>query len=179
MGARDWTEKRRVRLLDLLRHSDKPVSGTKLARRLRTSRQIIVQDIAVLRAAGEPIQSTVHGYLLWRPEPEKSLPSAHRSVIVSKHGKKECEDELMALVDLGVKVVDVVVEHPIYGEIRRPLMIQSPQDVRDFIEKLHHSGAELLCELTGGVHQHTIEAPREELLEKAKQVLSARGYLVK
>jgi len=85
----------------------------------------------------------------------------------------------MALVDLGVKVVDVVVQHPIYGEIRRPLMIQCPQDVREFMGKLNHSGAELLCELTGGIHLHTIEAPREDLLERARQVMETRGYLVK
>jgi hypothetical protein len=152
--------------------------GTALARRLRTSRQIIVQDIAVLRASGQPIVSTSRGYALWQPPREKNLHPLHRAVVVSKHGKQECADELMALVDLGIKVVDVIVNHPIYGEIRRPLMIQSPQDVREFIDKLNDSRAELLCELTGGVHLHTIEAPREDLLEKARQVMRSRGYLV-
>jgi uncharacterized protein len=162
----------------VLRKNDKPMPGAQLARRFRTSRQIIVQDIALLRASGEPIQSTSRGYVLWRPVTESGTGIGYRSTIVSRHGKGECEDELMALVDLGVRILDVVVEHPIYGEIRRPLMIQSPQDVREFMERLVCSGAELLCELTGGTHAHTIEAPREDLLERARKVLLARGFLV-
>jgi transcriptional regulator of NAD metabolism len=179
MGIRAGPERRRVRLLELLRQSEKPLSGAALARRLRLSRQVIVQDIAVLRAAGHPIQATPRGYVLWRPPEPKNARSTFQAVIASKHGKEECEDELTALVDLGVRVVDVFVEHPIYGEIRRPLMIQSRQDVREFMERLNNSGAELLCELTGGVHQHTLEAPRQDLLEKALKILDARGYLVK
>jgi len=179
MGADNKTQRRRIRLLSLLQQSDKPIPGTALGRRLRTSRQIIVQDIAVLRAAGHPILSTPRGYLIWQPPQQRGHESLHRTIIVSRHGKDECEDELMALVDLGVRVVDVIVEHPIYGSISRPLMIQSPQDVREFMEKLHESGAELLCELTGGVHRHTLEAPREDLLERARQAMDTRGYLVK
>lgn len=145
-----------------------------MARRLGVSRQIIVQDIAVLRASGQPVISTPRGYMLWQAPEQKR----YQSVIVSRHTKGQCEDELRLLVDLGVKIIDVVIEHPIYGEIRRPLMIQSRQDVSEFIEKINHTGAELLCELTGGVHLHTIEAPREDLLEKARQALKLRGYLV-
>lgn len=180
MGTNRRTQRRRLRLLSLLERSDEPISGTTLGRRLGTSRQIIVQDIAILRAAGHPILSTPRGYLMWRQDALRGArASVHRTSIVSKHGKEECEDELMALVDLGVKVVDVIVEHPIYGEIRRPLMIQSPQDVREFMEKLHKSRAQLLCELTDGIHRHTLEAPRADLLERARQVMDSRGYLVK
>ncbi len=168
------TERRRKRLLRILQQRNRPISGASLARRLRVSRQIIVQDIAVLRASGQPVISTPRGYVLWRAPGEQRF----QSVIASKHTKDQCEDELQLLVDLGVKVIDVVIEHPIYGEIRRPLMIQSRQDVSEFIEKINHTGAELLCELTGGVHLHTIEAPREDLLEKARQALKLRGYLV-
>jgi len=165
-------EARRARILALLREADRPLSGAELARRLGTSRQAIVQDIAVLRAAGVEILATPRGYCLPHARP------AYRALVAVRHTPEQTEDELTLLVDLGVEVVDVIVEHAIYGELRGSLHIASREDVRQFMEALRRTGARLLSELTGGLHLHTLEARSPELLERAREALRERGYLV-
>ncbi len=165
---------RRQRIVALLRSARSPVRGTDLAAQLGVSRQVIVQDVALLRASGEPIVATPRGYALV----EASPAPRHRAVLAVRHHRAQTEDELNLLVDLGLRVVDVLVEHPIYGEIRGSLMLDSREDVRQFMEQLHRSGAALLSELTGGVHLHTVEAPRLELLARAQEELRRRGYLL-
>ncbi len=167
-------EERRRQLLDLLRQGGRPLRGAVLASRLGVSRQVIVQDVAVLRAAGEQIIATPLGYVL----PPASGRPAHRAVLACQHGRAEVADELNALVDLGVRVLDVAVEHPIYGEIRGSLMLESRADVAEFVERLEAGQAELLSALTHGVHLHTVEANRPESLEKARAELGRRGYLL-
>jgi len=167
------TEKRRARILELLQTAEEPLTGAQLAQRLGVSRQIIVQDIAVLRAAGEKILATPRGYFL-----PPHVPAGHRTVVAVRHTREQTEDELTTLVDLGVEVVDVVVEHAMYGELKASLRIASRADVQQFMRQLEETGARLLCELTNGLHLHTLEARRPELLESARQALAARGYLV-
>jgi transcriptional regulator of NAD metabolism len=106
----------------------------------------------VLRAAGVEILATPRGYLLPRAHP------AHRALVAVRHTPEQTEDELTLLVDLGVKVVDVIVEHPIYGELRGSLHVASREDVRQFMEAVRRTGARLLSELTEGLHLHTLEA---------------------
>lgn len=53
--------RRRVRILDYLRAAKAPVSATALAKKLSVSRQIIVGDVALLRAAGEAVTATPRG----------------------------------------------------------------------------------------------------------------------
>ena len=138
------------------------------------SRQAIVHDVAILRAEGAPIVATVRGYLLV-PAADR-LP--YRAVVAVRHRPEETEDELMTLVDPGVRVVDVVVEHPLYGELRGELHLASPADVRSWAEATRHSGVHLLSELTDGVHLHTLEAGSEARLDEARAALAARGYLL-
>ena len=167
------TDERRARLLDLLRRAKQPVTGTDLAQRLGVSRQVIVQDVAVLRAAGEAIHASPRGYyLLTQPT------GAYQAVVAVRHTPEQTEDELTALVDLGVEVVDVIVEHAIYGELRGALHIASREDVRQFMARLEETGVHLLSELTEGLHLHTLAARRWELLGQARDVLRQRGYLV-
>lgn len=167
------TEERRRQIIRILQEVDQPITGTDLARRLEVSRQVIVQDMAVLRAAGEQVQASPQGYYLYRP-----VPGNQRVVVAVRHTPEQTEDELTALVDIGVEVVDVIVEHPIYGEQRGLLHITSREDVRQFIERWQETGARLLSELTDGLHLHTLEARRPEQLARAQQVLRERGYLV-
>jgi len=167
------TEERRARVLELLRDAERPLTGAELAEQLGVSRQIIVQDIAVLRAAGEEILATPRGYCLL-----PHIGPAPRVVVAVRHTREQTEDELTILVDLGVEVVDVIVEHAMYGELRASLRIASREDVRQFMAQLEETGARLLCELTGGLHLHTLEARRPELLERARQALAEHGYLV-
>jgi len=158
----------------VLEAADAPVAGDALAERFRVSRQAIVHDIAILRAAGAPIVATVRGYLI--AAVAGRLP--HRAVVAVRHGSEEAEAELMALVDLGLRVVDVVVEHPVYGELRAELHLASPADVRAWADATRRSGAHLLSELTAGIHLHTLEAATDALLERARAVLAERGYLL-
>lgn len=51
-------EKRRSQIIKILKDSKSPVSGTKLAKVLKVSRQVIVQDMALLRAQRMQILST-------------------------------------------------------------------------------------------------------------------------
>lgn len=167
------TDQRRSYILQLLQTTGRPITGTELSTRTGVSRQVIVQDIAVMRAAGEEIQASPQGYYLYRP-----VPGYHRAVVAVRHTPAQTEDELTALVDVGVEIVDVIVEHPIYGEQRGILHIASREDVRQFMDQLVETGARLLSELTDGLHLHTLEARRPEQLERAREVLRWKGYLV-
>ena len=51
--------KRRQAIIDILKNSLQPVSGTYLAKTLQVSRQVIVQDIALLRAGDYDIYSRI------------------------------------------------------------------------------------------------------------------------
>jgi transcriptional regulator of NAD metabolism len=167
------TEERRIQIVKILRASRHPITGTALAERFGVSRQVIVQDMAVLRASGREILASPQGYYLYHP-----LANAHRAVVAVCHSPPQTEDELLALIDVGVEVVDVIVEHPIYGEQRGMLHIASREDVRLFMQQLSETGARLLSELTDGLHLHTLEARRPEQLERAREVLRERGYLL-
>lgn len=171
---RRTSAERRAALLALLTADPGAHPGDALAKRFAVSRQAIVHDVALLRAEGAPIVATVRGYLL--AAAADRLP--YRAVVAVRHRPEETEVELMTLVDLGIRVVDVVVEHPLYGELRGELHLASPADVRSWAEATRRSGAHLLSELTDGVHLHTLEAGSEARLDEARAALAARGYLL-
>lgn len=166
-------EERRDKIIEILKNSDEPVSGAELARRLNVSRQVIVQDIALLRAVNRNIISTTKGYLLYYQESQK----VNRCYLV-KHSDEEIEDELCTIVDNGGKVLDVIVLHDIYGEISTGLIIKNRQDVYDFLEKLRSHKTIPLKDLTGGVHLHTVEADSEAVLDSIEKKLREKHYLV-
>lgn len=170
----DQGTERRHRILGWIRDRRSPVRGGELARHFRVSRQCVVQDIAILRASGEEILATPRGYRL--PQP---AASAHRTIIACRHEPERTEEELNILVDHGVKVLDVIVEHPLYGELRGALMLETRADVQDFLSRAQATNASLLSSLTGGVHLHTLEAARGEMVDRAKSELRARGFLLK
>jgi len=169
------TAKRRRDLLQLLREADRPLTGTDLAARFNVSRQVIVQDIAILRSAGQMILATPQGYVF------PSLPEESwvRKTIACQHSREDIEKELGIVVDHGGRVLDAVVEHPVYGELRGSLMISNRRDVRFFVSHLEESGANPLMALTGGVHLHTIEAPDEETLSEILEALGREGFLIR
>jgi hypothetical protein len=148
------------------------VPGDVLAERFGVSRQAIVHDVAILRASGAPIVATVRGYLL---APHDG-PDRPRIVVAVRHRPDDAVGELTALVDLGVRVVDVVVEHPVYGELRAELHVTSRADVEAWAESTRQAGAHLLSELTDGVHLHTLEADVPERLAMAEAALDRLGY---
>jgi len=172
--SHDSAGERRQQILTWMRGHADPIHGSELARRFRVSRQCLVQDVAILRAGGEEIMATPRGYQIPKPREQ-----AYRAVLACCHKPERTEEELETLVDYGVRVLDVIVEHPLYGELRGSLMLESRADVQDFLRRVRSSKATLLSALTGGVHLHTVEASRPEAIARAKTELRKRGFLLK
>lgn len=167
-------EDRRENLLDVLERSAGPITGSDLSRRFDVSRQVIVQDIALLRARGENILATSQGYLA----PQNPVKNTLSFTVACQHTPDEVEDELITMVNYGARILDVIVEHPIYGELRGILMIQSPEDVKNFINKYRQEEVTLLSSLTDGVHLHTVEVMNRQVMERLKEALLKKGYLL-
>lgn len=106
-------ESRRARILSILRE-ESPVTGSSLAARLGVTRQVIVQDITILRAQGERIIATPRGYTML----DESSPPGVTKLVAVRHSPEETAAELYAMVDAGAEVLDVIVDHPIYGHSR-------------------------------------------------------------
>lgn len=168
-------EQRREEIIRMLKGSGKPVSGTELARRLQVSRQVIVQDVALLRAVNKNILSTNKGYLLFEPEREAG---ECRKAIRVRHTTEQVLDEFYTIVDLGGKIFDVVVEHELYGQIAVDLIIDSRQDAEEFYQKMQNSRVKPLKELTEDIHYHTVAARDEAAMERIEQALREKGYLM-
>ena len=164
-------EERRQEILDCIRGSDTPVSGTWLAGKCGVSRQIIVQDIAALRAAGYDILSTNKGYIC-------RIPAQAEQVFKVRHTDQQIEDELNLIVDNGGIVLDVFVDHEVYGKIRADLNVSSSRKVAEFLQEIHAGKSSPLKNITSGIHFHTVRADSEETLEHIRQELEARGYLM-
>ena len=71
-------EERRNQIIHILQSSDTPISGVKLAKMLDVSRQVIVQDVALLRAKDICIHSTNRGYVI--DKNQETLRSEERRV---------------------------------------------------------------------------------------------------
>lgn len=161
---------RREELLKTLYEKQKPMSGESLAEKFDVTRQVIVQDIAILRASGKDIVSTNRGYYLNEERTQR--------VFKVKHSDRDINKELNAIVDLGGRVKDVIVHHKVYGEIKKDLNCSSRRDVKIFIEKMKEEKSKPLDVLTGGVHYHTVLADNEEVIEEIEVVLKELGFLI-
>lgn len=162
---------RRPEILECIRKSRHPLSGTELAKQFKVSRQVIVQDVALLRVAGHDIVSTNRGYLL-------QMPQAHQRIFKIFHGESEIVDELYTIVDIGGKVIDVFVNHKVYGQIRADMKIHSRRDVTAFMEEIRSGKSSPLMNTTSGYHYHTVEAESREVLDLVESALKEKGYLV-
>ena len=171
MDARE----RRKKIIEILNENEKPVKGTDIAKRLEVSRQIIVQDVAILRAKGENILATPQGYLTPRAYGEDKIT---RTIACKHSNNSEIREELEIILEYGGKILDVVVEHGVYGEIRSQLQIGSRHDLEEFIKNLEATNAEPLAALTDGVHIHTIEVKDDETFGKIKERLLEKKYLI-
>lgn len=163
---------RRAALSDYLSQAAGPVSASVLAARFSVSRQIIVGDIALLRAGGLDIAATPRGYLLPRPTPglTRQLACVHRPEDMGR--------ELELMVDNGCTVLDVIVEHPVYGQLTGQLQISSRYDVQQFLARVQAHDAAPLSMLTGGIHLHTLRCPDEAAYDRACAALKAAGLLL-
>lgn len=166
---------RRQKIEELLRAASAPLSAGAIASVFSVSRQIIVGDIAIMRAGGLHILATPRGYIL--ETPGAGQPACFERSLACTHDKEHSADELYTVVDQGGAVIDVTVEHAIYGEICAPLHLFSRFDVDTFMAKLEGSHVRPLSTLTDGVHLHRIRCADEAAFERIRRALQAKGYL--
>ncbi len=164
---------RKDAIAEILKEARQPVSASQLAARFEVSRQVIVGDIALLRAGGLEVTATPRGYLI----ESAGSDSGVEKILVCKHSEEATLKELYIIVDHGGRLLNVIVDHPIYGQICAELHIRSRFDADRFIEKTRARKALLLSELTDGVHLHTIVCEDENAYIRIKQALKEEGLL--
>jgi len=174
-GRKKSAEERRQFILRWLKESSSPLTGQMIAEKTNVSRQVIVQDISFLKAKDEPIIATAQGYVYLNDQ-QSNYP--FKRIIACRHSPQQTEDELLIMVDHGIHVRDVIIEHPIYGELTASLMLKNRRDVYQFIEKMEETNAAYLSDLTEGVHLHTLEAESVEQLDEVCASLENAGYLL-
>ncbi|MDO4555808.1 MAG: transcription repressor NadR [Lachnospiraceae bacterium] len=162
---------RRTDMLERIKSSQIPVSGKRLAGIYGVSRQVIVQDIALIRASGHDIISTNRGYLL------NALPVVSRIFKVS-HTDDQMEEEMLAIVDLGGRIINVVIHHKVYGTLEADLSIGSRRKVMEFMEGIRNGKSSPLKNITSNYHYHKVEAESEETLNLIEKTLREKGFLV-
>ena len=172
-GAGVSAESRRAKIVDMLEEQSTYLNASRIAELLGVSRQIIVSDIALLRAQGHNILSTPRGYLL-----ERLVPAGYTDMLVCNHGKEEIGSEFYHIVDNGGVVLDVSIDHPIYGLLSATLNIRSRYDADLFIEQISRAAAKPLSALTGGLHTHRIRCENEAAFRRICSDLRALGILV-
>lgn len=169
-----YSEGRRVDIIKILNESNKPVSASYLGKTLGVSRQIIVGDIALLRAQNNEIISTNRGYILKKYDGHKK----YKEIFRVKHDSSRTMEELNIIVDAGAKVLDVIIEHDIYGCIKADLNLSSRREVEIFIDKLNQGDSRSLSFLTNQEHYHTVEADSKEIIEFIENRLREKEFLI-
>ncbi|MCL1990286.1 MAG: transcription repressor NadR [Defluviitaleaceae bacterium] len=165
---------RRKEILTIINAAQVPVSASTLAKKFDISRQVVVGDVALLRAKGHDIIATARGYMM----PQLRDDNHYMGKMACCHAPQLTRDELYAIVDLNASVINVIVEHEVYGEITGQLNLKSREDVNLFMDKVEQSEIKLLSELTNGVHLHTIGCRDKAHFEHVYERLKRAGYLL-
>ncbi len=163
-------QERRTEIIKRLEVEKSPISATALAKIMGVSRQVIVNDVALLRAEGKDILSLARGYQL-----QKRTVCERAFKLI--HTDDEVETELNLVVDLGGTVVDVFVYHRSYGLLRAKMDIKSRLDVQNFLNDIRTGKSSLLKNVTSGYHYHTIRAESEKALDLIEKALNNNGFL--
>jgi len=163
---------RRKMILNLMKESSKPLSGGALGTATGVSRQVVVQDIALLRSEGHSILATARGYLLDTPKEEKNI-----RLFKVFHDEARTEEELKLIVDMGGCVEDVMVNHKVYGKVSAPLNIKNRRDVQAFLKNLESGKSTPLLKITSGYHFHRISADEPEILDEIEDALCQHHFL--
>lgn len=171
------TKTRRNEILQMLQNNDKPASASYISERFNVSRQIIVGDVALLRAEGHDIMATSSGYILNSKPAESAGVDADTYILACNHDKSSLEAELYIIVDNGASIVNVAVDHPLYGTVTQALDIKSRFDADAFIKKVALTGGTLLCSLTAGAHLHTIRCADPEAYRRILKLLREKGIV--
>ena len=166
------SNERREKLLQILKKSDKPVKGSELSVELQISRQVVVKDIALLRASGIEILATSNGYIVL-----DSVKNEFKIKCKNHNSDDELYDELQTIIDLGGKVKDVIVEHPTYGVLKADLNVATNRDLRNFMQKAATNEFKQLSVLSPDYHIHTIEVDNDEIFEEIQKELKLKNIL--
>lgn len=164
---------RREAIILKMQEDSSPLSGTRLASMYGVSRQVIVQDIALIRAAGYDVISTNKGYVLNSYE-EKYV----ERIFKVNHSDEQMEDELCSIVDLGGCIENTMINHKVYGHLEAPLNIKSRRNVKDFMDEIHSGKSSPLKNVTSGYHYHRVSADSEETLDLIENMLREKQLLV-
>ena len=162
---------RRTKIVELIQNSEKPLSGTALAKQCDVRRQVIVQDIALIRASGYDIISTNRGYIIQEP-------LVRERVFKVNHTDEQLEEELYSIIDLGGTVVNVMVNHRVYGHMEAELRINSRRKVEAFMEDIRSGKSSPLKNITSNYHYHKVAADSEETLDLIEEALRQKHFLV-
>lgn len=167
------SEERRLKIEETLNNNTEPMTASSLAKKFSVSRQVIVGDIALMRAGGLKISATPRGYVV-----DKEDETCCVFTVACCHNDENMESELYAIVDNGGTVHDVIVEHPIYGEIIGELQLKSRYDVDLFMKKVGENKVQPLMRLTGGIHLHTIKCKDEETKKRIIAALKSKNIIL-
>ncbi len=162
-------EERRKEILEML--GTRPLPAARLAQTFGVSRQVVVQDVALLRAEGKEIVATNRGYILSRGR-------ACSRVFKVRHSDGETREELCLIVDEGGCAEDVFVHHKVYGTIRAHMGIDSRSKVGAFMAEIASGKSVFLKNITSDYHYHTVTAADEKTLDRIEEQLSRRGFLI-
>lgn len=166
-------KERQTYIMECLQQEKKPITGSVFASETNVSRQVIVQDISILKAKKKPIIATSRGYLL-----ENKDEDTYEKIIAVNHRPEQTEEELYIIVDHGVTVKNVIVEHALYGEITASIMVSNRIEVNEFVKKMDETKAVHLSALTDGVHLHTLVADSMDKIDAACASLAAADILL-
>lgn len=167
------SDKRREKIEDILKSNTEPITATQLAKEFSVSRQVIVGDIALMRAAGLKISATPRGYVL----NIDSNTSDTIFTIACRHERDNMAIELFTIVDNGGTIMDVTVEHPIYGEISGELRISTRYEANMFLDNIKNNEAQPLMMLTGGIHLHKIKCKDEQIKKRIIKELKKENII--
>ncbi len=162
---------RKKAIIELLENKNSTITGSEIAKIMGVTRQVIIKDIAILRSKGHDIIATPKGYMIQKTR-------GVRRVFAMKHSQDDIERELTLIVKNSASVINVIVEHPLYGEIVGNLNIETIQDVKRFLAKMETSNAKPLLTLSNGIHLHTIQADSEEILANLEHELRKANLLL-
>lgn len=168
---------RREKILEVLSNSKGPMSASALAGEFQVSRQIIVGDIALLRASGVNVFATPKGYIC-KSGNVTDFPFPFVAMVACKHSKEQLVSELYTIVDFGGCVIDVTIEHAIYGQLSGSLDIHSRHDVNEFVNKVVTGQGRPLSDLTGGIHLHRIGCKDQKTFDLISQELKKLNILL-
>lgn len=166
------TAQRRTEILKLLQQEEKPVAARAMASQFGVSRQVIVQDMAVIRASTPGILSTTRGYVL---QQDKDIACTREFKV--RHGQEHAAEELNLIVDCGGRVKNISISHRVYGRVTAEMDIRSRQDVNEFVQAINSSHSSVLSSATSGYHYHLIEASSRERLDLIGEQLKKAGFL--